>query len=62
MEPWNEQFRRQQEKGFAQKCIEAAVVIYAGFAICVVGVVAESVTIPLASRYRRWRKKNHESG
>jgi len=49
------------KKPLQQKMIEAAVVIYAGFAICVLGTFAECVTIPLASRIRRRRKSRDES-
>ena len=60
MEPWSEEFRRSQEKGFGQKCLEAAVVVYAGFAIFVVATLAETVTIPLAARRRKKQEKNNE--
>jgi len=61
MEPWSEEFRRSQQKGFGQKCLEAAVVVYAGFAIFVVATLAETVTIPLAARRRKKQEKNDES-
>lgn len=57
MEPWSERFARSQRKGLVQKGIEAAVVIYAGLAICVLVPLAANVTIPLSSRYEKWRKK-----
>ena len=58
MEPWSEEFRRSQEKGVGQKCLEAAVLVYAGFAIFVVATLAETVTIPLAAHRRKKREKN----
>ncbi len=61
MEPWSEEFRRTQEKSFGQKCVEAAVVIYAGFAICVIATLAETVTIPLSEKWRQRRKRKNES-
>ena len=59
-------FRRRNKKPIdkkplQQKMIEAAVVIYAGFAVCVLGTFAECVTIPLAARIRRRRKSRNES-
>mgnify|MGYP004381253079 FL=1 len=60
MEPWSEEFRRNQQKGLGQKCLEAAVVVYAGFAIFVVATLAETVTIPLAARRRKKQEKNNE--
>ena len=60
MEPWSEEFRQPQEKGFGQKCLEAAVVVFAGFAIFVVATLAETVTIPLAARRRKKQEKNNE--
>ena len=60
MEPWSEEFRRSQEKGVGQKCLEAAVLVYAGFAIFVVATLAETVTIPLAAHRRKKREKNNE--
>ncbi len=61
MEPW-ESRRCYEKKGMAEKAIEAAVIIYAGFAICVLAAFAEGVTIPLArrakGRVKRWRRES----
>ncbi len=61
MEPWSEQFRRSQEKGLAQKCVEAAVVIYVGLAICVLVPLAANITIPLSARWTRRKEKKNAS-
>lgn len=60
MEPWSEEFRRSQEKSFGQKCMEAVVVIYAGFAICVIATLAETVTIPLSAKWRQRKECKNE--
>ena len=60
MEPWSEEFTRSRAKGLGHKCLEAAVVMYAGFAIFVVASLAETVTIPLAARHRRCGGKENE--
>ena len=61
MEPW-ESRRRYEGKGLPERAIEAAVIIYAGFAICVIAAIAEGVTIPLAAkvkkRVKRWRRES----
>ena len=60
MEPWTESYARSQKKGLVEKAIGAVVVIYAGFAIFVFATAAESVTIPLARRWRRRQEKKNE--
>ena len=61
MEPW-ESRKRYERKGMPEKVIEAAVIIYAGFAICVLAAFAGGVTIPLAAkvkkRVKRWRRES----
>ncbi len=62
MEPWSERKKRHEQKSLGQKVVEAAVVIYAGFAICVLGALAEGVTIPLAARIKnRIKRRRDES-
>ena len=61
MEPW-ESRRCYEGKGIPEKAIEAAVIMYAGFAICIMAAIAEGVTIPLArrakNRMKRWRRES----
>jgi hypothetical protein len=52
--------RQINKKSLRQKILEAAVVIYAGFAVCVLSTFAERVTTPLVSRLRRRRKSRDE--
>lgn len=60
MEPWCEEFRRSQEKSFGQKCVEAAVVAYAGFAIFVLVPLAANITIPVAEKLRLRKERKNE--
>lgn len=54
MEPWTETyFGEPKKKPLIQKVVEAAVVIYAGLAICVLVPLAANVTIPLSARWQR---------
>jgi hypothetical protein len=61
MEPWNDRYADQRKKrSFIQKTVEAVVVIYAGFAICIfvpcACALAENITIPLTNRWSKKRK------
>ena len=65
LKTWYEQRRDHQKKDFTQRAVEAAVLIYAGFAICFMASIAECLTIPasskfqkLRSRYRKMRGRN----
>jgi hypothetical protein len=60
MRRYRRKSRQVNKKSLQQKMLEAAVVIYAGFAVCVLGTFAECVTTPLASRLRRRRKSRDE--
>jgi len=57
MEPWNEQRHNWDKKSLVQKVVESAVVIYAGFAICILVPLAANITIPLAAKREERRKK-----
>jgi hypothetical protein len=63
MEPWSENSRREEyrNKPLSQKILGAVIVIYAGFAICIAGTLAECVTIPLAAKLKRRRLRRNES-
>ena len=53
-------FDSKEKKSVVQRVINGAVVLYAGFAICVVASIAETFTIPLARRRAKRRGRANE--
>ena len=62
MEPWTDHYEqeRRRKKSLRRKFLEAAIVIYAGFAIAISSAIAEGVTIPLAARLKRRRARKQQ--
>jgi hypothetical protein len=59
MEPWSEQHHNWDKKSLIQKVVESVVVIYAGFAICILVPLAANITIPLAAKREERRKRRN---
>ena len=60
MEPWCDEWPREYKKSFRRKVFEGVIVVYAGFAIALAGVIAETITIPHAAK-RANRKKGRQN-
>ncbi len=60
MRRYRRKSRQVNKESLQQKMLEAAVVIYAGFAICVLVPLAANVTIPLSARWARRKERKNE--
>jgi len=60
MEPWFDGESRKNKKSLRRKILEVTIVVYAGFAIFFAGIIAESITIPLAAKRKRAKERHNE--